>query len=271
MKSMEEKPVKSRRKFDPTFKREAVQNWLSSGESAAVVAQELGLHANRLYAWKKRFAPPDAGGRAAAGAKPGSVADLQARLDAAERENRHLREQRDILKKNVGHSLRSPDERYQRVDAMRDQYSILALCHELDVSPSGYYDWRQRQSSLGARAVENQILATQIKQLHKQSRQTCGSPRIVGELRKRGARHGRNRVARLMKQEGLCGRPKARYRVQATESHRDEPIAPNRLAEAPKASAPNQIWVADLTYIPTREGWLYLAAIMDLYSRKIVG
>ena len=102
MKSIKENPVKIRRKFDPTFKREAVQNWLSSGKSAEVVAQELGLLANRLYAWRKRFAPANAGGRAAAGAKPGSVADLQARLEAAERENRHLREQRDILKKTLG-------------------------------------------------------------------------------------------------------------------------------------------------------------------------
>jgi transposase len=102
MKSIKENPVKTRRKFDQTFKREAVQNWLSSGKSAEVVAQELGLLANRLYAWRKRFAPADAGGRAATGAKPGSAADLQARLDASERENRHLREQRDILKKTLG-------------------------------------------------------------------------------------------------------------------------------------------------------------------------
>lgn len=102
MKSIKETSVKTRRKFDETFKREAVQNWLTSGKSAEVIAQELGLHADRLYAWKKRFAPADAGGRAAAGAKPGSVADLQSQLDAALRENRHLREQRDILKKPLG-------------------------------------------------------------------------------------------------------------------------------------------------------------------------
>jgi transposase InsO family protein len=154
---------------------------------------------------------------------------------------------------------------------MRDQYSILALCHELEVSPSGYYDWRQRQASPGPRALENQILATRIAELHEQSRDTYGSPRIVMELRKTGARHGRNRVARLMKQEGLYGRQKARYRVQTTDSNHDEPIAPNRLAEAPRPSAPNQIWVADITYIQTQEGWLYVAAILDLYSRKIVG
>ena len=154
---------------------------------------------------------------------------------------------------------------------MRDQYSILALCRELEVSPSGYYDWSQRQSLPGPRALENQLLATRITELHQQSRETYGSPRIVVELRKSGARHGRNRVARLMKQEGLCGRQKTRYRVQTTDSHHDQPIAPNRLAEAPKATAPNQIWVADITYIQTGESWLFVAAIMDLYSRKIVG
>jgi transposase-like protein len=95
-------PVKVRRKFDKTFKLEAVNNWLNSGKSAEVIAQELGLTAKQLYAWKQRLAPADAGGRAAAGAKPGSLADMQAQLDAALRENRHLREQRDILKKTLG-------------------------------------------------------------------------------------------------------------------------------------------------------------------------
>lgn len=99
---MKPTPVKVRRKFDETFKREAVNNWLASGKSAEVIGQELGLDANRLYAWKKRFVPADAGGRAAAGAKPRSLADLQSQLDAALRENRHLREQRDILKKTLG-------------------------------------------------------------------------------------------------------------------------------------------------------------------------
>ena len=101
MKPLKQASVKSRRKFDETFKREALHNWLSSGKSAEVIAQELGLSPDRLYAWKRRFAPADAG-RAAAGAKPGSYADLQGQLDDALRENRHLREQRDILKKTLG-------------------------------------------------------------------------------------------------------------------------------------------------------------------------
>lgn len=99
---MKQTSVRERRKFDETFKREAVQNWLQSGKSAGVVAQELGLAANRLYAWKQRFAPAAAGGKAAAGAKPGSVADLQTQLEVSQREIRHLREQCTILKKTLG-------------------------------------------------------------------------------------------------------------------------------------------------------------------------
>jgi transposase len=95
------RPVRTQRKFDKDFKRQAVANWLSSGRSAEVIAQELGINSNRLYAWRKRFAPEDAG-RPAPGAKPASVADLQAQLDAAHRELARVREQRDILKKTLG-------------------------------------------------------------------------------------------------------------------------------------------------------------------------
>jgi transposase InsO family protein len=154
---------------------------------------------------------------------------------------------------------------------MKMDYPVRRLCLYLKVSPSGFYDWEQRQIQPCARALENQSLAQEIDQIHARSRQTYGAPRIEQELRKQGRCHGRNRVARLMKQKGLCGRQNRRYRVQTTDSNHDQPIAPNRLAQAPKATAPNQIWVADITYIETKEGWLYLAAILDLYSRKIVG
>ena len=102
LKAIKETSMQNRRKFDQTFKREAVQNWLASGKSAPVIAKELGLLPNRLYAWRKRFGPADPGGRGAAGPKPGSVADLQSQLDEAQREIQHLRQQRDILKKTLG-------------------------------------------------------------------------------------------------------------------------------------------------------------------------
>lgn len=102
MKLMKSNPVKTRQKFDEMFKRSAIQNWLSSGKSAEVVAEELGIKQDRLYAWKKRFAPSDAGGRASDGAKPATLAEALDRIEADQREIRHLKEQRDILKKTLG-------------------------------------------------------------------------------------------------------------------------------------------------------------------------
>jgi transposase InsO family protein len=154
---------------------------------------------------------------------------------------------------------------------MKHEHSIRVLCLYLNASPSGFYQWEKRQARPSARALENQSLAQEIERIHARSRQTYGTPRIEKELRKAGCCHGRQRVARLLKEQGLCGRQKGRYRVLTTDSNHDQPIAPNRLAEAPKPTAPNQLWVADITYIETQEGWLYLAAILDLYSRKIVG
>ena len=154
---------------------------------------------------------------------------------------------------------------------MKKEHSLLTLCLLLEVSPSGFYDWSRRRLSPGPRALEDRALVQEIGEIHARSRETYGAPRVEKELRKRGRRHGRSRVARLMKEKGWCGRQRRRYRVQTTNSNHDQPIAPNRLAEAPKATAPNRVWVADITYIETKEGWLYLAAILDLYSRKIVG
>jgi putative transposase len=154
---------------------------------------------------------------------------------------------------------------------MKKDHALRTLCLYLKASPSGFYDWERRQAQPSARVLENQSLAQEISQIHARSRQTYGAPRVEKELRKKGRCHGRNRVARLMQEKGLCGRQKGRYRVQTTDSNHDQPIAPNRLAAAPKATAPNQLWVADITYIETKDGWLYLAAILDLYSRKIVG
>ena len=154
---------------------------------------------------------------------------------------------------------------------MKTEYSILSLCENLQVSASGYYDWQRRRVVPGPRAQETQRLVQEVQAIHTQSRRTYGSPRIVAVLRSQGRRHGRARIARLMKAKGLCGRQKGRYRVRTTDSNHDHPIAPNRLAQAPRATAPNQIWVADITDSHTHQGWLYLAAVLDLYSRRIVG
>jgi transposase InsO family protein len=154
---------------------------------------------------------------------------------------------------------------------MKSQHLIATLCEALEVSPSGYYDWEKRKSSPAPRSLQEQLLKLEIQRIHQESRQTYGAARVQRQLRSQGWRHGRNRIARLMRQQGLCGRQKKRYRVVTTDSKHDQPIAPNRLAQMPKASRPNQVWVADITYVSTAEGWVYVAAILDLYSRRIVG
>ncbi len=142
--------------------------------------------------------------------------DLQSEVDAALREIRHLHEQQDILK-NVGHFLQTVPERPERVHAMRLDHSIAMLCDNLQVSPSGFYDWDRRRQLPGFRSLEDQALVEQITVIHAEGRQTYGSPRIGNELRARRRRHGRNRIARLMRGRDLCGRQKGRYRVQIVQ------------------------------------------------------
>ncbi len=154
---------------------------------------------------------------------------------------------------------------------MKAEHPIIDLCDTFEVSRSGYYDWRQRQREPGPRARQEEVLRARVVTLHEQSRETYGSPRIQKQLQAEGSRHGRNRIGRILREAGLKGRQRHRYRVLTTDSKHDLPMAPNRLAEAAPPSGPNQKWVGDITYIETSEGWLYLAAVMDLYSRRIVG
>ena len=154
---------------------------------------------------------------------------------------------------------------------MRGEHSIHQLCEAFEVSPSGYYDWCRRQTQPGERRREDQRLKAEIGRIHQQSRRTYGAPRIQASLRAAGQRHGRNRIGRLMREQGICGRQRKRYRVVTTESNHNRPIAPNRLAQAPRANRPNQVWVADITYVSTAQGWVYVAAVLDYYSRHIVG
>jgi transposase InsO family protein len=154
---------------------------------------------------------------------------------------------------------------------LKTEHSTDQLCQAFEVSPSGYYDWSQRQKQPCQRQQEDQRLKAEIERIHTQSRKTYGAPRVQMELRGQGQRHGRNRIGRLMREQGLCGRQRKRYRVQTTDSKHDEPIAPNRLAQAPVPTRPDQLWAADITYVATAAGWVYVAAILDLYSRRIVG
>jgi putative transposase len=158
--------------------------------------------------------------------------------------------------------------RFQFIDDHRDDFPVRRMCKVLEVSPSGYYAWRGRPPS--EREMANRKLTERIKAEFKESGETYGSPRIYQVMRKLGLMCSRNRVARLMKAEGLRAKQTKRYR-STTRRNKAHRVVPNLLSRDFTADRPDQKWLADITYIPTREGWLYLAAILDLFSRKIVG
>lgn len=142
------------------------------------------------------------------------------------------------------------------------------MCRALGVSRSGYYDWIGRPES--ARAHRHRDLTCKIQSIHQSTRQIYGSPRIHGELQDLGEIVGKNTVALLMRRRGLQSRVHRRF-VVTTNSRHGQKVAPNRLQRDFKASRPNQKWVSDVTGIVTRSGWLYLATVMDLYSRRLIG
>jgi transposase InsO family protein len=159
-------------------------------------------------------------------------------------------------------------QKYQFIATHASEYPVTLLCRVLGLARSGYYIWRQ--GSLSARQQRDQQLTGQIQTIFSDSRRTYGSPRVHAELKAQGVRTARKRVARLMRQAQLCARARRRS-VRTTDSRHTEPIAPNLLSRRFEAEAPNQVWVADITYLPTREGWLYLAVVLDLFARRVVG
>ncbi len=158
--------------------------------------------------------------------------------------------------------------RYRCIDRRRNLYPVREMCRLLKVSRGGYYAWRSRPES--ARSKNDRELTGVIRRMHANSRGTYGSPRITEELKEEGYCHGHNKVARLMRIAGLRGCPSRRHKV-TTQRDPSHPVAENLLNQNFTAKAANQRWAGDITYLPTRQGWLYLAVVMDLYSRKIVG
>jgi len=153
--------------------------------------------------------------------------------------------------------------------AEKATYPLRTMCHVLGVSRSGFYAWRGRPLT-SPRGHANATLRARIRVIHAESRGRYGSPRVHAALHATGLRVGRNRVIRVMRAEHLRGRPPRRFRPT---THRDALAtpAPNRLRQVFQVAAPNRVWTGDITAIPTAEGWLYLAVLLDLYSRRIVG
>jgi len=158
--------------------------------------------------------------------------------------------------------------RFAFIDVEKALYPLRILCRVLRVSRSGYYAWRDRKPSV--RALDDERLRPKVVEAFKVGRGTYGSPRVLDELIDQGFEIGRRRVARLMRELGLRGVSPRKFRV-TTDSDHNHAIAKNLLARDFEASRPNEKWVTDITYVWTSEGWLYLATVMDLYSRRIVG
>ncbi len=158
--------------------------------------------------------------------------------------------------------------RFQFIGDHRDEFPVTRMCKVLHVSRSGYYAWRTRPVS--KREMANRELAKKIEAVYNDSDGTYGSPRIHRELQDQGVVCGKNRIARLMLLRSLCAKQHKRYRA-TTKRNRAHRAAPNLLKRNFTADRPDQTWLSDITYIPTQEGWLYLAAVLDLYARRFVG
>ena len=158
--------------------------------------------------------------------------------------------------------------RYRCIHRRRSQYPVSLMCRVLRVSRSGYYAWRVRSES--QRAKTDRELTRVIRRIHADSKQVYGSPKVTAELKDEGYNCGQRKVARLMRLAGLRGCPQRRFKV-TTQSDPRHPVASNLLQQDFTAKAPNRRWSGDITYVYTNQGWLYLAVVMDLYSRRIIG
>ena len=158
--------------------------------------------------------------------------------------------------------------KYAVIAAHADAHAVALMCRVLDVAPSGYYAWRKAPPPARDRA--DAALVPHVHAAFQASRQRYGSPRVHAELRARGHRVGRKRVARLMRDGSLRARRRRRFRPTTMSKHR-EPLAPNVVARKFEVTKPDQVWVSDLTYLPTETGFVYLAVILDLFARRVVG
>lgn len=150
----------------------------------------------------------------------------------------------------------------------RGEYPLILMCRVLQVARSAFYAWQCRGPS--ARQQQDTRLRVELAAFHRRSRASYGRPRLLRDLREAGYHVGHERVRRLMREAGLVGTPRRRFRVTTTSDAR-QPVAPNHLARQFAVATPNRVWAADITYCWTREGWLYLAVILDLASRRVVG
>ncbi|WP_156422099.1 IS3 family transposase [Paucibacter sp. KCTC 42545] len=258
-----------RGKYTLEFKMEAVR-LVKGGQSAAVTAQILGIPKASLSNWVRLS---EDGKLSGAGDKP--VTPEQMELARLRAELARMTMERDIGKKSGGVLCAGSSARYAWIQEMKTQWPVSLSCKVLDVSVSGYFEHQKakaarRPSKDATPRLSDEAVLTHIRAVHGEVGQEYGWPRMAKELVARGHRVGKERVRKLMQRHGIRARGQRKF-VVTTDSKHSLPVAPNLLRRDFKAQAPNQKWTSDITYIETAEGWLYLAAVVDLHSRQVVG
>ncbi|WP_274532452.1 IS3 family transposase [Sulfobacillus thermosulfidooxidans] len=250
--------------YDRAFKEQAVQLVLTQQKSGAQVARELGIPSKTLYAWVAAYKADPVEpfvGRGHLKAEDQALRDLQRRI-------RDLEEENAIPKKSDAHLHQRSEVIFPFIHEHRFTFSITKMCQILDVSRSGYYAWRHRPPSTQAQVRTRRV--ERIRAVFTASGERYGSPKITAVLRREGERIRQKTVARLMHDHRLRSRVTRKYKA-TTNSRHTLPVHENVLNQTFTADRPHAVWMADITYIPTEEGWLYLASLEDLYTRKIVG
>ena len=247
----------SGKRYPEEFKTEAVKQVVDRGYSVASVATRLDITTHSLYAWIKKYGPDSSTNK--------EQSDAQAEIRRLQKELKRITDERDILKKAV---LRKAVRlRYAFIRDNSCCWPVHLLCRVLDVHPSGFYAWLQQPHS--QRHQADLRLTGQIKQFWLESGCVYGYRKIHLDLRDSGQQCGVNRVWRLMKRVGI--KAQVGYRSPRARKGEASIVSPNRLQRQFNPDAPDERWVTDITYIRTHEGWLYLAVVVDLFSRKIIG
>ncbi|HUF50547.1 MAG TPA: IS3 family transposase [Longimicrobiales bacterium] len=254
-----------RRSYPLAFRQQMV-DLVRAGRSPEELAKEFEPSEQTIRNWVKQ-AELDTGRRS-----DGVTTQEKEELQRLRRENKQLRVEREILGKSrglvrTGDRCRAP-EIFTFVRAHQAEYSIATMCRVLEVSTSGYYEWLKRTPSAHARRDDQ--LSKQIGEIHDDSRRTYGVPRVHAELKADGTRVARKRIARLMRETGRQGASR-RSKTFTTQRDGDARPAPDLVDRKFVATGPDQLWVADITYVPTWAGFLYLAVVLDVWSRRIVG
>ncbi|MGL3528183.1 IS3 family transposase [Salmonella enterica] len=249
----------SGKRYPEEFKIEAVKQVVDRGYSVSSVATRLDITTHSLYAWIKKYGPDSSTNK--------EQSDAQAEILRLQKELKRVTDERDIFKKSRGVLRKAVRLRYAFIRDNTRCWPVRLLCRVLDVHPSGFYAWLQQPHS--QREQANQMLTGQIKQFWLESGCVYGYRKIHLDLRDTGQQCGVNRVWRLMKRAGI--KAQVGYRSPRARKGEDSLVAPDRLQRQFNPDAPDERWVTDITYIRTHEGWLYLAVVVDLFSRKVIG